>query len=215
MKTWYTFSVLQPLSEADTVRQAARQDRLLVADDLGVSDPSMARAVAYGGLRRIVPGVYLGVEHATGPLTEGAGWTLRHPDAVVGLLTAALVHDLTDAFPRGTWLFVPKGSSPPRSASFPVQVIQTTPRHIAAKHDDENGIERRQVHGVTIRLTGLDRTVIDLWRYPRRIPEEFALEALRRRAKLDNFRVPDFARLARRLGAWGRMEPVVQGLMLR
>lgn len=205
----------QPLSEASTIRQAARQDRLLIADLLGVSDSAMARATDGGVLRRIVPGVYLGVDHATGPLTEGAGWTLRHPDAVVGLLTAALVHDLTDAFPRGTWLFVPKGSSPPRSAASPVQVVQTAPRHIAPKHDDDNGIEVREVHGIAVRLTGPDRTVIDLWRYPRRIPEEFALEALRRRAKLDNFRVPDFARLARRLGAWGRMEPVVQGLMLR
>lgn len=124
---------------------------------------------------------------------------------MIGLLTAALVHDLTDAFPRGAWLFVPKGGSPPRSAAFPVQVVQSVPWYLSLKYDDDNGIEARQVHGVTVRLTGLDRTVIDLWRYPRRIPEEFALEALRRRAKLDNFRVPDFARLARRLGAWGRM----------
>lgn len=209
------FSVLQTISEADTIRQAAGQDRLLEADLLGVSDPAMARATDVGALRRIAPGVYLGVDHATGPLTEGAGWTLRHPDAVIGLLTAALVHDLTDAFPRGSWLFVPKGSSPPRSAAFPVQVVQSVPWYLSLKHDDDNGIEARQVHGVTVRQTGLDRTVIDLWRYPRRIPEEFALEALRRRAKLDDFRVPDFARLARRLGAWGRMEPVVQGLMLR
>lgn len=207
--------MLHDTTEAETIRQAARQDRLLVADDLGVSDPAMARATDAGVLRRIAPGVYLGTTHVTGPLTEGAGWSLRHPDAVVGLLTAALVHDLTDAFPRGTWLFVPKGSSPPRSAVFPVKAVQTAPRHINPKHDDDNGIELREVHGVAVRLTGLDRTVIDLWRTPRRIPEEFALEALRRRAKLDNFRVPDFARLARRLGAWGRLEPVVQGLMLR
>ena len=93
--------MLQDRSDADTIRKVARIDRLLVADDLGVSDPAMARAEDAGVLRRVVPGVYLGAEHGTGPLTEGAGWTLRHPDAVVGLLTAALVHDLCDTFPRG------------------------------------------------------------------------------------------------------------------
>lgn len=207
--------MLPHLPEAETIRQAARADRLLVAADLGVSSAAMARAEDTGVLRRVVPGVYLGAEHATGPLTEGAGWTLRHPDAVVGLLTAALVHDLCDAFPRGTWLLVPKGSSVPRSHTTPVQVVQTAPRTIAPKHDEDNGIVTAQVHGVTVRLTGPDRTVIDLWRYPRRIPAEFALDALRRRAKADTFRVPDFARLARRLGAWKTLEAVVQGLMLR
>ena len=205
----------EALPEAVIIRQAARVDRLLMADDLGVSDPSMARAEHAGVLRRVVPGVYLGAEHGSGALTDGAAWTRRHPDAVVGLLSAALFHDLCDAFPRGAWLLVPKGSSVPRSHTVQVNVVQTAPQYVSRKHDDDNGIVTMQLHGVPVRVTGPDRTVIDLWRYPRRIPAEFALDALRRRAKADTFRVPEFARLARRLDAWGRLEPVVQGLMLR
>lgn len=207
--------MLLDVTEAALIRQAAQADRLLVAEDLGVSLSALARAEHADVLTRIVPGVYLGAAHTRGPLTEGAGWTLRHPDAVVGLLTAALFHDLSDAFPRGTWLLVPKGSSPPRSHTAPVQVVQVAPRHVSREHDDDNGIVTIEVHGVPVRMTGPDRTVIDLWRYPRRIPVEFALDALRRRAKADNFRVPVFARLARRLGTWKPLEPVVQGLMLR
>lgn len=202
-------------SDAEAIRQGARIDRLLTAADLGVTPAALARAENAGVVARIAPGVYLGSEHAHGVLTEAAGWTLRHPDAVVALLTAAQHHDLSDAFSRGTWLLVPKGSSPPRSHTAAVNVVQTAPWTIHAKDDDELGIVTLQVHGVAVRVTGPDRTVIDLWRYPRRIPVEFALEALRRRARADTFRVPEFARLARRLGAWKSLEPVVQGLMLR
>ena len=133
----------------------------------------------------------------------------------MGLLTAALFRDLTEAFSRGTWLLVPKGSTPPRSQMAPVQVVQTAARTIDLKNDPVLGIVTLPVHGVAARVTGPDRTVIDLWRYPRRIPVEFAMEALRRRARADTPRVPEFARLARRLGAWKSLEPVVQGLMLR
>jgi hypothetical protein len=62
-------------------------------------------------------------------------------------------------------------------------------------------------------MTGSDRTTLDLWRYPQRISAEHALEALSRRVRSDDFHVPTFARLARRLGVWAKVEPVVQGLM--
>jgi hypothetical protein len=63
-----------------------------------------------------------------------------------------------------------------------------------------------------VRLTGPDRTVIDLWRFPRLVAREHALAALRRRVAAPDFRVPDFARLARHLEAWARIEPVLEGM---
>ena len=168
-----------------------------------------------GAIERIIPGVYLGSQHKQHSLTEGAAWTLKHPQAVTCLLTAAVYHDLTDAFAGGTWLYVPKGSSPPRSTVVPVHVIQTAPRYIEPEHDDDNDIIALDIHGVQVRVTGPDRTTLDLWRYPQRISAEHALEALRRRVQADDFRIPAFARLARRLNVWPKIEPVMQGLVLR
>lgn len=203
------------MTEADTIRRAARRDRLLTADALGVSAAAMVRAEGEGTVERVVRGVYLGVGKPRGPLTEGAAWTLRHPGVVVGLLTAAVLHDLTDAFPRGTWLLVAKGSSPPRSRVVLVEVVQVAPDRVDPAHNAANGIVVVTVHGVKVRVTGPDRTVVDLWRYPRRISAEYALDALRRRVQARGFHLAAFARLARRLDAWDRLEPVVQGVMLR
>ncbi len=199
----------------EAIRVAAASDRLWRAADLDVPAAAMSRMSREGVIERIIPGVYLGSQHEQHSLTEAAAWTLKHPQAVACLLTAAAYHDLTDAFAGGSWLYVPKGSSPPRSTVVPVHVIQTVPRYIEPEHDGVNDIIAVIIHGVGVRITGPNRTTLDLWRYPKRISAEHALEALRRRVQADDLRIPAFARLARRLDIWPKIEPVMQGLVLR
>ncbi len=202
-----------PIHEA--IRQVAKTSKeLLQAKSLGVPAPAMARMANEGVLERVVTGVYIGANHERHPLIESAGWSLRYPRMVAALLTAAAYHELTDAFARGAWLFVPKGTSVPRSRVAPLHVVQIAPRWIDPEHELNLGIETLEVHGVKLRITGPDRTALDLWRYPRRIPAEHALEALRRRVRGGGFHLPGFARLAKRLGVWTQLESLIQGMML-
>lgn len=213
---WYTsFVDHEPTSISDTIRAAAASDRLLRAEDLDVPAWSMSRLADEGVVDRVVPGVYVGASCPKHGLIEAAGWTLRYPSAVACLLTAAVHHGLVDAFSRGTWLFVPKGTTVPRIRNLALNIVQITPRFIDPEQDGENGILSLEVHGVRLRLTNPDRTVIDLWKYPRRISSEHALTALRRRLDAPDFPLPAFARLGRRLGAWLRLERVVQGMIVR
>lgn len=163
----------------------------------------------------MVTGVYLGADQAVHPLAEAAAWGLKYPEAVAALLTAARFHDLTDAFEGGVWLYVPAGKSRPRSRVTRVRVVQLVPRLIEREFDDLNGIHAMEVHGVSLRLTGPDRTTLDLWRHSRHISREYAVDALRRRVEAEDFNLPVFARLARRLGVWRRVEPMLSGLVLR
>lgn len=205
----------EPASISDTIRDAAATDHLLRAEDLDVPAWSMSRLADEGVIDRVAPGVYVGADRPKHGLIDAAGWTLRYPSAVACLLTAAVHHGLTDAFTRGTWLFVPKGTTVPRSRTVALNVVQTAPRFIDRERDEENGILHLEVHGVTLRLTNPDRTVLDLSKYPRRVASEHALTALRRRVDAPDFRLPVFARLGRRIGAWSRVDQVVQGMMLR
>lgn len=202
-------------TEHQTIRDAAADDTLLWAERLGVSSPAMARIEAEGTIERLAPGVYLGAHLPRQALSEAAAWTLRHPPVVAGLLTAAIHHGLTDAFAGGTWLLSPKGASIPRSRTFPLQVVQVAPWLVDPACDDDNGIDTVMVHGTPVRVTGRSRTVLDLWRYPRRVSAEHALHALRRLVVEPSFALPSFARLARRVGPWPRIEPVLQGMLLR
>jgi len=203
------------LTTHGTIRAAAATDRLWRPADLNVPADAMSRMNRAGVLDRIIPGVYLGSGLEQRLLTEAAAWTLKHPRAVVCLLTAAAHHGLTDAFTGGTWLYVPKGSSPPRSTVVPVHVVQTAPKYVDVDQDGHNGITEVDVHGVRVRVTDPDRTTLDLWRYPQHVSAEHALRALRERLRREDFSVPKFARLARRLGIWATVEPVMQGLVMR
>lgn len=203
-------------TEHEAIRRAAATSKnFLVADDLEVSSSAMARMENEGAVIRVVPGIYLGSTQSVHPLAEAAAWVRRHPHAVACLLTAAVHHDLTDAFARGNWLYVAKGMTRPRSRVAPLHVVQTAPQFIDPEHDEANGIATFHVHGVALRITDPDRTTIDLWRYPRSIPKEHALQALRRRTRAKRFHLPTFARLARRLSAWKRLEPTVQGMTIQ
>lgn len=207
--------MLGGLNQREAIRAAAASNRLLTADALGVDHAALSWMERSGGIRRVIPGVYVGAAHPTHPLVEVAAWPLKHPRAVGCLLTAAAFHDLTDAFSRGTWLFVPFGTSPPRSKVAVVHAVQVTPNLVDPEDDDENGIQHLVVHHQAVRLTGPDRTTLDLWKYPARIPQEYALDALRRRLGSPGFEMPRFAKLAERLGVWSRIQPIAQGLMLR
>jgi predicted transcriptional regulator of viral defense system len=202
-------------SEHDRIRDAALTSAgFLRAEDLGVSVEAMSRMEAEGTLTRVAPAVYLGSDVRMHPLAEAAAWTLRYPDAVVGGLTAAVAYDLTDAFARGIWLIVPKGTTVPRSTTSTLQVVQAAPRFIHREQDSDNGIVVVLVHGTQVRITDRDRTVVDLWRYRQRIPREYALVALKRWTSSPEFEMPRFARIARRMGAWAGLEPTLTGLTL-
>jgi predicted transcriptional regulator of viral defense system len=200
----------------DNIRLAvADSNRLVTASDLGVSHDAMARMRDAGVLERIIPGVYVGAHHAQHPLIDVAGWTMGHPAVVGCLFTTAVYHDLTDAFARGTWLFIPKGNTVLRSRVVSVHPIQVVPWIIDPQDDAENGIVTVPVHGVNIRITDPDRTTVDLWRYPHHVTSEHALQALQRCVRRPGFHLPAFARLAQRLQVWSRIEPVLQGMVMR
>lgn len=205
-----TFSMT---STQTLIQVAAATDLLLRASDLGVAPYALVQAEKAGILERISPGIYIGPQTHRHPLAEVAGWTLRQPTAVACLLTAAMYYQLTEAFEGGTWLFVPIGASPPRSRVVSVRVVQTAPRWVDPAEDEVNGIVHLQVHGVAVRITGSDRTVLDLWRFPSLISEEHALHALRQRIRAPDFRIPTFACLAQRLNIWKRIQPVLQGMV--
>jgi len=179
-----------------------------------ISHQEAHRMVEAGRLERVAPSVYLPSDSIWHPLAEAAAWSLRHENAVICLLTAAVYYDLTDAFARGIWLAVPRGASRPRSKEVQLHSVEVRPDLLDPGSDESNGIETVTVHGREVRITGRDRTVLDLWKYTTKIPVEYAMTALKRRVGEPGFTYSKFSRLGRRLKVWGRVGPITQGLRL-
>jgi hypothetical protein len=100
---------------------------------------------------------------------------LRAPAAVVCLVSAAALHDLTHELPLAVQIALPRGHGSPRITYPAVEVF-----HFDAATLDLGLGDVEAAPGARVRVYTAARTVVDLMRFRRRIGERLALGALRR-----------------------------------
>lgn len=128
----------------------------------------------------------------------------RSSSAIVCLLSAAAVHDLTDEIPAAVQIAVPKTSRPPQIAFPPTTVFRFDPSTF------ELGLASLEAApGESVRIYDPARTVVDLMRLRHRIGEPTALAALHRYLRRRDARPPELLRLAAALRVRG---PVLHAL---
>ncbi len=98
---------------------------------------------------------------------------LRHPRAVVCLLSALRFHELTTQAPFEVWLAIPNKARPPRLDYPPLRVVRFSDSGLT------EGVEEYEIDGVPVRITGIARTVADCFKYRNKIGLDVALEALK------------------------------------
>jgi predicted transcriptional regulator of viral defense system len=135
------------------------------------------------------------------------GVAVRVPVAVVCLVSAASVHDLTDQIPSRVQIAVPRTSRPPRIAYPPVQVFRFD---VSTFELGLSGVEAAP--GEVVRIYSPARTVVDLMRFRRRIGESIAHIALRRYLDRRGARPRELVELARTLGVLGPVRSAVDVL---
>lgn len=118
----------------------------------------------------------------------------RVPSAVICLLSALAIHELTTQIPHSVQIALPPGAHSPRIEHPPLEVFRFSPQVLGA------GIQDHLVDGVSVRVFCAEKTLADLFKFRNRIGLDVAIEALRkysgkRRKKWDL--VLDFARLCR------------------
>lgn len=131
----------------------------------------------------------------------------RAPRAVICLLSAAVVHDLTDEVPLAVQIAVPKGTWRPRISYPPVEVFAWSPDIIE--------LEVQLVEaapGERVRVYSAARTVADLMRLRTRIGEPVAHLALRRYLARRDARVAHLLDLAGALDVLGPTRSAVEVL---
>ena len=161
---------------AERLINLARSQGLIRPCDLaplGIPRVSLTRAVRRGQLERVGRGLY-GVPgrevSAHGSLAEVAR---RVPKGVVCLLSALRFHDLTTQAPFEVWLAIENKSLAPKLDFPPLRIVRFSGAALT------EGVEEHVVDGVTIRITGVAKTVADCFKYRNKIGLDVALEALR------------------------------------
>jgi len=97
----------------------------------------------------------------------------RVPGAIICLLTALHVHTIGTQAPRDVWIALDRKARKPNLKDFLIRVVRFSGAML------QYGVQTREVRGVTIHITSPARTVVDCFRYRRKIGLDVALEALR------------------------------------
>jgi len=132
---------------------------------------------------------------------------LRVPDAVLCLVSALSVHEITTQIPHEIHLALRRGAEPPRMEHPPVRVYWFTGDAFT------EGIEKRRFDGVDVRVYGAAKSVADCFKYRNKLGLDVALEALRLHLRQKRGRPDELLRFARVCRVEKVMRPYIEALL--
>lgn len=141
--------------------------------ELGIPRVSLTRAVRRGQLERVGRGLYGLPDRQVSEHGSLAEVARRVPKGVVCLLSALRFHGLTTQAPFEIWLAIDNKALAPKMDYPKLRIVRFSGAALM------EGVEEHVVDGVTIRVTGVAKTVADCFKYRNKIGLDVALEALR------------------------------------
>ena len=164
-------------TQQQRLRQLALSRSLLTETDIreqGISSMAVSRSVATGELERLSCGLYRHTdakwdEHLS--LSEVAA---RVPQAVIVLVSALQFHQIGTHQAHSVWIQLRNNAVPPRIAYPPIEVVKT-----GISEAFFNGIQTHHLNDIDVQITTPARTVVDCFKYRRRVGLELCLEALK------------------------------------
>lgn len=162
-------------SERD-IRQSFEVSPIQRARDLesaGWSRAEISRMAGKGLLKRLRRGVYCLPDYRQSQDGDVLIVAKRSPEALMCLLTALRLHDLTTQMPSEIWIGLLGKARVPRLEYPVLRVIRFSPASLAW------GAEIIRIEGTPVRVTSIEKTIADCFKYRSRVGLDVALEALR------------------------------------
>ena len=189
--------ILSDVAVRDDARKIFRKHGTLrtgQALELGIHPETLYRMRDEGELERLARGVYRLADAPELAHPELVAVAKRAPDAVVCLISALALHELTTEIPHEVHLAVRRGGTRPVFSEFPVRIYTFREEAFAA------AITERRMRGTPVRVYGPEKTLADVFRYRHQLGLDVFLEALnlyRRRRGASPQRILEFADLWR------------------
>ena len=177
------------------------------AAELGVGSRALRRLVDDGTVERVARGLYRVADAELTAQHTLAAVCARVPRAIVCLLSALSIHELTTQLPWQEWIAIPHKARTPRVSDLPIRVVRFSGTAL------RYGVVDTTFEGVPVRITSPARTVVDCFRFRRLVGKDVAIEALRdalvdRKATVDQIcRAADVCR------AKSLVRPVLEALI--
>jgi hypothetical protein len=189
---------------------------LLVLREAGVHPETLRRLVEAGQAERPASGHYALAGRIDVLDIDWVAFALQVPDGAIGLLTAAVHHEMTQELPSHLQAFVPRSRSGRLTlggdSGAAVDVVASrNPLHLS------KGIVTVARSGTAVRVTSKERTLVDLFLFSpfnsrttdrtARVPEETFLESLSRCVEDPDFSFGLFHEIAETFGCDDQVSP--------
>ncbi|MDE2462412.1 MAG: type IV toxin-antitoxin system AbiEi family antitoxin domain-containing protein [Alphaproteobacteria bacterium] len=197
-----------PLTER--ALEIARRHGIARARDFrseGIPASYLSRLCRQGRLVRLSRGLYQVAEADTIDAAHDlAEIAKRVPKGVICLLSALRFHGLTTQLPHAVWLAIEHKARVPRVAEIRCEIIRASGEALTA------GRMVTHIEGVEVRLTDPAKTIVDCFKYRRRVGLDVAIEALRDALKKRKATRADIWRYAEICRVQNVMRPYMEAL---
>ncbi len=194
----------------ERLRKLATKTPLIRASDAagaGVSRTTLSRMVESGAIQRRGRGIYqlAGSEGASHPDIVEA--SLLVPKGVVVLLSALNFHGIGTHPAWEVWMQLPANFPTPKVAHPPLRIVRSRMPEAFTE-----GVETHKIAGHPVRITDVDRTIVDCFKHRNYVTLELCVEALRERMKDRRHSLQRMHRYAALMGVSRVMQPYLEAL---
>lgn len=167
---------MKPALEASGKRIPSKLPGIFRPKDLaefGISVDQLRSWLRRGEAERIGRGLYRQGEAEFTEQDTIVRVCTKVPRAIVCLLSALHLHGIGTQLPREVWIALDRKARKPKLEGLPTRIVRFSGPMLTY------AINTRTIQGVPVRMTSPARTIIDCFRYRKRIGLDVALEALR------------------------------------
>lgn len=143
------------------------------ASAAGLQPRNLQQLIEEGHIERVARGLYRRLDIEPSEHYSTSAICALVPDAIVCLLSALSVHELTTQLPHQVWIALPHKAWKPSLPGHPLRLIRFSAASL------QYGVEDIELDGVSTRITNPARTVVDCFRFRRLVGVDVAHEALR------------------------------------
>jgi predicted transcriptional regulator of viral defense system len=166
----------------------------------GIHTDKIRELLNGGIIERVKPGLYKLVDMPVVAEQSMIDLCMAMPLAVVCLHSALSYYELTTTVPSFVMIALPRGSKPTKIAYPPFKVYHFSERNY------EPGVEKKDTEQGRFRIYNREKTIVDCFRYRKRLGEDVALEGLRNYLSARGANINTLVSYARK----GRMDNVMR-----
>ncbi len=147
--------------------------RTVTFTKLGINSKTLSRLTQKGIIERVERGLYSLMDSEISGHETLRQISRKIPSGIICLISAFSYHGITTQNSRKVWIAIERDSWVPTVKNLPVRIFKYSKQTFC------EGIEKKKVNGVEVRVYSVARSVADGFKYRNKIGIDIAIEALR------------------------------------